>query len=304
MGTIRISVIIPTYNHGLFVEEAIRSVETLNRPDVEIIIVDDGSTDPFSIEVSKKLQEKGYQVFVRPNSGVAASRNFGIRQSKGEYIIPLDADNRLLLPYFNEGLSRLEDHPEIGVVFGDALIFGEKTGTWINHPLKPEEIIFENYIDNCAIYRKAAWESVGGYDENAPFHTREDWFFWLALLEKGWAFWHLNAFCFEYRFLENSKVRSRFSILKNRLIITEYIYPTQIRLLDAFALSGSFPEKKNRELKARLQEQLGRYHLRSGSISSGLRYLFTAMANDASKFKTFRTGVGSIIRRLGGSSKA
>jgi glycosyltransferase involved in cell wall biosynthesis len=302
MGTIRISVIIPTFNHGQFVEEAVQSVEALNRPDVEILVIDDGSTDPDSQKVSQKLLEQGYQVFVRPNSGVAASRNFGIRQARGTYIVPLDADNRLLLPYFEEGLARLENDSEIGVVFGDALIFGEKTGTWVNHPLKPEEIIFENYIDNCAIFRKSAWESVGGYDENAPFHTREDWFFWLSLLGKGWKFSYLNAFCFEYRFLENSKVRSRFSILKNRLIITAYIYPTQVQLLDAFAARGAFDSKTRDRLKSRLQEQLGRYHMLGGSVAKGIGHLARALGNGASFFPIFRTGIGSLIRRVSGKT--
>ena len=293
-----VSVIIPTFNHGLFVEEAIRSVENLADDRIEIIVVDDGSTDETSKSISKKLQDQGYNIFIRENQGVAASRNFGIRQAKGKYIIPLDADNRILIPYISKGIEILESNPEVAVVFGDAKIFGEKGGTWVNHPLQLEEIIFENYIDNCTIYRKEAWETVGGYDENAPFHTREDWFFWLALLGKGWKFEYLNVFCFEYRFLQNSKVRTKYSVLKNRLIINTYIFPVQMQLLERFRSSGDLSKDTVRSLTARLQSQLAHYHFITGNVLNGYRYLFQALQSGLSFGAFLNQAIGWPIRRM------
>lgn len=293
-----VSVIIPTFNHGLFVEEAIRSVENLADDRIEMIVIDDGSTDETSKEISKKLKDQGYQVFIRENQGVAASRNFGIRQAKGKYIIPLDADNRILSPYITKGIEILEANPKVAVVFGDAGIFGEKDGTWVNHPLKLEEIIFENYIDNCAIYKKEAWESVGGYDENAPFHTREDWFFWLALLGKGWKFEYLNEFCFEYRFLQNSKVRTKYSVLRNRLIINSYIFPVQMRLLEKFRLTEDLTNDTVRSLKARLQSQLAHYHFIAGNVFTGYKLLFQAMFAGLAIGSVLNQAIGWPIRRF------
>ncbi len=293
-----VSVIIPTFNHGLFVEEAIRSVENLTDDRIEIIVVDDGSTDETSKAISKKLQDQGYNIFIRENQGVAASRNFGIRQAKGKYIIPLDADNRILPPYLSNGIEILESNPEIAVVFGDAKIFGEKGGTWVNHPLQLDEIIFENYIDNCTIYRKEAWETVGGYDENAPFHTREDWFFWLALLGKGWKFKYLNVFCFEYRFLQNSKVRTKYSVLKNRLIINSYIFPVQMQLLERFRSSGDLSKDTVRSLTARLQSQLAHYHFITGNVFEGYRYLIQALQSGLSFGAFLNQAIGWPIRRM------
>jgi len=298
MSEIKISVIIPTYNHGKFLEEAIRSVHELNDDRIEIIIVDDGSSEWESQQISKELQLQGYSVFIRENAGVAASRNFGIRKAKGKYIIPLDADNRILPPYIKEGLQILESNPELAVVFGDAQIFGEKGGTWENHAVQLDEIIFENYIDNCTIFRKEAWESVNGYDENAPFHTREDWFFWLALLDKGWKFHYLKAFCFEYRFLQNSKVRTRYSLLKNRLIINEYIYPTQMRLITNFLAKGELNANQLKEIKAKLSSQLAHYHFISGSIIKGYSYLFTSISNGLPIKKFLSLGLGWPVRRI------
>jgi glycosyltransferase involved in cell wall biosynthesis len=293
-----VSVIIPTFNHGLFVEEAIRSVENLADERIEIIVVDDGSTDESSKAISKKLQTLGYNIFIRENQGVAASRNFGIRQAKGKYIIPLDADNRILAPYISYGIDILENNPDVAVVFGDAKIFGEKGGTWVNHSLKLEEIVFENYIDNCTIYRKIAWESVNGYDEHAPFHTREDWFFWLALLGKGWKFEYLNEFCFEYRFLENSKVRTKYSVLRNRLIINAYIFPVQIKLLKKFMASGDLPQKTVRSLTARLQSQLAHYHFVTGSVLKGYGFLFKALGSGLAPGRFLNQAIGWPVRRL------
>lgn len=287
-----VSVIIPSYNHGIYLPEAIKSVEDTGFSDLEIIIIDDGSTEPASQEMSRSLAEKGYRVVVQKNSGVAASRNHGIRLAKGRYIIPLDADNHLLLPYLAEGIAVLESQPGVGVVFGDARIFGEKEGTWVNHPLQLREILFENYIDNCAIFRREAWESVGGYDENAPFHTREDWFFWLDLLDKGWTFHYLNQFCFEYRFLHDSKVRRKSASPENQRIIAEYIYPKQERLIGHFFGTGALSGDDRSRMLRLLNRQLAYYHFRGGSLLKAYRHLLRAMGQGLSPADGLKLGLG------------
>ncbi len=298
MGNPLVSVIVPSFNHGRYLREAIESVEKIAFREVEIIILDDGSTDQASIEEAQKLQSQGYQVVFQENKGVAATRNHGIRLARGKYIIPLDADNRLLAPYFFKGVEILEEKPECGVVFGDALVFGEKETTWPNSPLRLDQILFENYIDNCAIFRKSVWEKVGGYDENAPFHTREDWYFWLDLLDAGYTFEHLPEFCFEYRFLQNSKVRSRFADPKNRLIIYRYIFPKQKRLIEKFAQKGDLPKEKARKMLADLYWQLAYYELGFGNIGKGYQDLFQSLRLGQDVWKSLKTGLGQVVKRV------
>ena len=298
MANPRVSVIIPSFNHGIYLPEAVASIENSGFTDFEIIIIDDGSTDENSRKIAEGFLKKGFKVILQKNKGVAAARNNAIREASGAYIIPLDADNRLLTPYFYEAISILDNDQKVGVVYGDAQVIGEKTGTWVNHPMKLEEIIFENYIDNCTIFRKSAWESVGGYDENAPFHTREDWYFWLALIGKEWKFHHLNLFCFEYRFLENSKVRTRFSNPGNRLIIYTYAYPLQSSLISKFQDSKELSMDNSKIILGKLRMQLAYYHLGFGNVITGYKFLIGSAIGGNGIFKIVKTGLGWPIRRL------
>ena len=294
----KITVVIPSFNHGKFLREAVQSVENSGFTDYEIIIVDDGSTDDHSTAVAAALKEEGYHVILQKNQGVAASRNNAIRLARGEYIIPLDADNRLLPPYFFKGVEILDRFPDVGVVYGDAKVIGEKSGTWINHPMVLDEMLFENYIDTCTIIRKKMWEEVGGYDEGAPVPTRQDWIFWLDCIAKNWKFHYLNAFCFEYRFLETSEVRKYFKQLQKRLLITEYIYQRQKRLIYRFMDSGKLDSASGNEILGKLRMQLAHYHLGFGSIAKGYRYLVRSTVTHQPYSKLLKVGLGWPLRRM------
>jgi len=92
----RISIIIPCYNHGQYVREAISSVEKCTDKNLyEMIIVNDGSTDSFTLEEMGRLANDGYYVINQVNQGLGRTRNNGIKAAKGEYILPLDSDNRV-----------------------------------------------------------------------------------------------------------------------------------------------------------------------------------------------------------------
>ncbi len=299
MEEVLISVVSPCFNHGAYLWEAIRSVENAGFPSYEIIVVDDGSTDPETRMVALEVQAAGYHILLQNNQGVAASRNNAIRLAKGKYIIPLDADNRLLKPYFLKGLEMLESNPELGVVYGDALIIGEKSGDWKNHPLVLEEMLFENYIDTCTIIRRSMWEQTGGYDSNAPVPTRQDYIFWLDCLRCDWKFAYLPEYCFEYRFLDGSEVRKYARISSKRLLITEYIFGKQRELIRREADRGNISSTTSNNIMSRLQMQLASYHLQSGSVFKGLNYLMNAMfLKPADWIKVIKIFLGWPVRRF------
>lgn len=298
MNEIQISVIIPCYNHGHFLPEAVSSVLSQHLENVEIIVVDDGSTDSNTIQVLESLSASNLQVLRQKNQGVAAARNHGIRQSKGKYFIPLDADNILLEPYFSKAYAFLESNTKHAVVFGNAKIFGEKTGEWPNHPLQPKEIVFENYIDNCALIRKSAWEAVGGYDSKSPVATREDYIFWLDLLYFNWKFEHLNAFCFSYRYMNDSKVRSYYRDLQKRLKITEYIYFRQERLVQKWQADQTLTLAEGNSILSKLRSQQAYNHLGFGSIAKGYSYLWKSFVDGNQAFKLLKIGLIWPFKRL------
>src|SRR5215469_1250130 len=121
----KVSVIVPCFNHGQFLAEAVGSVKDLNRDDVELFIVDDGSTDERTRKEMNALRDQGTNVISQENRGLAAARNAGISSSTAEYILPLDADNRLRSGYFDHGIRMLDANQEVGIVYGDAEYIGD-----------------------------------------------------------------------------------------------------------------------------------------------------------------------------------
>jgi glycosyltransferase involved in cell wall biosynthesis len=194
-----VSVIIPCFNDGRYLPEAVESVTSIGRDDVELIVVDDGSSDDQTLGEMKTLETRGIQVVRQGNKGLAAARNAGIRIARGEFILPLDSDNRIRRAYLETGVELLRKTPEAGVVYGDAEYFGAKTGPWKVADFDLIGLAKGNYIDACALFRKAVWASIGGFDETMPHMGWEDWDFWLRAAQEGWGFLHLDAVAFEYR---------------------------------------------------------------------------------------------------------
>ena len=208
-GRRMVSIVIPCYNSGQFLREAVQSVwQYPDQMACEIIIVDDGSSDRVTLEVLKDLEREGLQVIHQSNRGPAAARNTGIKASSCKYILTLDSDNKIRPDYICDGLRVLEENPRVGVVYGDAEYFGDKTGRWQVSDFSLGHLARENYIDNCAMFRRAAWEEVGGYDEERLIMGWEDWEFWLRIALKNWGFYHVNAVLFDYRVRQGSLISS------------------------------------------------------------------------------------------------
>ena len=127
-----------------------------------------GRPKPKPARFSMKSQQ-GLCVVHQANRGVGAARNAGIRLAKGEFILPLDSDNRLRDAYLNEGVYLLKNTPSVGVIYTDAEYFGENTGRRHVPEFDFLSLIRVNFIDACAIYRKKLWEELGGYDEHMPW---------------------------------------------------------------------------------------------------------------------------------------
>ena len=200
----KISVIIPCFNHGDFLSEAIASVTAMARRDIELIVVDDGSTDQLTLQKLQAVENTGVRVIRQENKGPAEARNVAIRNSSGLYILPLDADNRLRPAYVQHGVRILDRNPRVGVVFGDAQYIGIRGGRWYMGPLDRNRILHGNHIDACAVYRRTIWEQNGGYDTAFLLRGLEDWDFWLTTLENGWEFEYVREILFEYRVNECS----------------------------------------------------------------------------------------------------
>jgi len=222
MTKVIISIIIPCYNQGIYIEEALQSIlQCEDKSIYEIIIVNDGSTDEITLNKLKEISAKGYTMINQANKGLGAARNAGIKAACGKYILPLDCDNKIRPEYIYEGIKLLDKDPSLDVVYSDAEYFGEKTGTWESGEFNLQRLMIENYIDACAIFRKSTWERIGGYDENMPVMGYEDWDLWLRIAFQNGKFAYINRMLFYYRYSSKSMIHT---VQKNKLsIIFEYM---------------------------------------------------------------------------------
>lgn len=164
----RVSVVIPCYNHGLYLGEAIESVLKQSRPADEIIVVDDGSTDD-SGEVAGKY--KAVKYVIQENQGLAAARNAGARASDGDFLVFLDADDHLTQTAIESGLQCHDKQPGCGLVYGAGRMFyeaGRKRPPAEPVPPGPdayEHLLRSNYIwmIHMSMYRRDAFEAAGGF---------------------------------------------------------------------------------------------------------------------------------------------
>ena len=205
----RISIIIPCYNQGHYLEDALQSVWQYEDKSIyEIIIVNDGSTEALTLNKLKELSDKGCNIINQSNKGLGAARNTGVKAATGEYVLPLDSDNKIRPEYISESIKLLDGDPTLDVVYGNAEYFGEKAGVWESGDFNLQRLMIENYIDACVVYRKSTWEKLGGYDEKMPVMGYEDWDFWLQIAFRNGKFKYVNKVMFDYRYAAKSMIRS------------------------------------------------------------------------------------------------
>ena len=197
----RLAVVIPCRDDGDYLIDAVASVER-NAPEAEVIVVDDGSTQPRTHEVLAALGKAGHRVIRQPQAGLSAARNRGIAASAAEYFLPLDADNRLLPGFSTEAVALLEADPAAGVVYGDRREFGAQTGDVPVPEFELPRMLWSNYVDACAVVRRTVWSESDGFD--VAFSDWEDWDFWIAAAERGWGFVRIPRPTFEYRIRPDS----------------------------------------------------------------------------------------------------
>lgn len=211
-----LSVIIPCYNQGQYLAESIGSVLTSNYNDLEIIVVDDGSSDPVTCRILEQLDYPQTRLIRQENRGLAGARNSGIAQASGVYILPLDADDRIGPQYLSQAVAALEEDPNLGIVYCRAEKFGAESGPWRLPTYSRWRMGLGNVIFCSAVFRRVDWQQAGGYAADLQ-QGWEDWDFWLSLLELGRTVRCLDLVGFYYRKQANSMATAMRSYLKARL---------------------------------------------------------------------------------------
>lgn len=240
MITPLVSIIVPCYNQAQYLDEALQSVLDQTYTNWECIVVNDGSQDNTD-EVAKKWIEKDnrFKCLYQENKGVSSARNTGIDYSSGEFILPLDADDKISPAYVALAVESFQRDGLLKVVYCKVEKFGDEIGPLNLKPYAIKTLAAENMIFCTAMYRKRDWELVGGYDINMIYGL-EDWEFWIALLKNGGEVKCLNEVGFYYRI---KKVSRNSQSNNNQKYLLEYM---SVKHADFFvAQFGSFSHLNN-----------------------------------------------------------
>ncbi len=197
-----VTVGIPCYNYGRFVREAIDSVLASTFQDFEIIVINDGSTEPETLAVLAGLEKDPpagvrFRVVHQQNQGLAAARNKGAALAQGKYVISLDADDRLDPTYLEKTLWVLERHSQYGFCYSLVQRFGADNTLWKTEPFSLEKALRYNHVPTGAVFRREAWVEAGGFRDE--LYGQDDWNFWITLGSNGWDGYWINEPLFFYR---------------------------------------------------------------------------------------------------------
>ena len=197
--------IVPTYNYGSFIGETLECLRAQTYVNWECIVVDDGSTDDTAERVARFIERDARFKFVRQeNAKQAAAKNNGLRNSSGQYIQFLDADDLIESQKFEKQVEYLEAHPEVDIVYGSMRYFKTETPDeklyWVwgeNKPWMPEisgsgkdvltTLVRQNImVINSPLVRRRVVDVVGLFDNSLP--PAEDWDYWLRCAAAGMRF--------------------------------------------------------------------------------------------------------------------
>jgi glycosyltransferase involved in cell wall biosynthesis len=179
-----VSVIVPCYNGGRFLDALMASLDRQTFRDFEIVIVDDGSSDPETLRKLATLEGRA-RVIHQENRGLSGARNAGIRAARSDLVAPLDCDDAFEPPFLAEAVALMRNAPpDVAVVFSHMRLTGVATGFLERH-FNRFDVLFTNPMPSGLLLRKSCWEAVGGYDETLR-DGYEDWEFTLRLSQHGY----------------------------------------------------------------------------------------------------------------------
>ncbi len=282
----KVSVVIPTYNRAHLISRAIQSVLDQTYQDLEIIIVDDGSTDNTE-EIVKSFKDERIR-FIRydKNKGASAARNTGIRASKGEYIAFQDSDDEWFPDKLEQQMKVFRiSPPEIGVVYSgfyrieaDKKIYvpsdfiTQKEGNIHNELLKG------NFVGTPAVLiKKECFENTKYFDENLP--ALEDWELWIEI-SKHYVFKYVNKpLLYTYSTRDSVNLNESNMLKAHEIIIKKH--------LDDF--------KKNKKILSDNYFFLGTWLCSNGDFKKGRIYLTNSIKVNNLNLKAMSTLFVSLL---------
>lgn len=203
-----LTVSIPYYNMGEFVEECVESVLASTYKNIKIIIVDDGSTDAASVATLNDIQRKypDIKIIHQNNAGLSEARNAGLRVASTKYITFLDPDDTVQPDYFEKGINVLDSYDNISFVSCWLKYFGAATGCWPSQNPEVPYLLFHNAVHSGCLFKTADILQTGGYDRSLVYGM-EDYEMAVHMVAKGFHGFTIPETLYNYRIRVQSMAR-------------------------------------------------------------------------------------------------
>jgi glycosyltransferase involved in cell wall biosynthesis len=218
-----LSIVIPYFNMGPYVEECIASVLGSVYSPLEILIINDGSTEKGSIAILKELEKKPFvRVIHKKNEGLAETRNCGAKAARGEFLAFLDADDKVHPYYYSKAIPVLKQYGNVCFAGSWVKYFGTKTGVWPTWNPEPPYILVHNSVNSSGLVYKRAAFLAGGLNDKATDYGMEDYESVINMLNHGYRGVVLPENLFLYRVRKGSMYRgiTRYKILHSQQYIS------------------------------------------------------------------------------------
>tara|TARA_B110000977_G_scaffold184256_1_gene247720 strand:- start:2667 stop:3563 length:897 start_codon:yes stop_codon:yes gene_type:complete len=214
-----LSVIIPCYNQGKYIDNTINSVLKQGYKNIEIIIVNDGSTDGLTNQKLQEIEHPKIMVFNIENKGSAGARNYGFMKAQGKYVQFIDSDDIILGEKFNSQISALEANTTLDFCYSKFQYCNNNLNI-ITVPFKftyefgksAIESLLYNYERNfilvigSSVFKKSLWAAGPPFDEKVK--SKEDWIFWINIMNKDAKFQFIDEYFLLYRLHDANKTKN------------------------------------------------------------------------------------------------
>lgn len=181
-----VSIIIPIYNYGIQFEKTLQSAFDSTYKNIEVVIVNDGSTDEYvKLKLESIKDHPNIKIIYQENQGPSSARNNGIKNSNGDLILPLDADDMIQPEYIQSCVNILKNNKNISPVYCDTHHIGETQGVESRPEWSIERLNNGPFIVNCSMFHRKAFEDCNGYDEELK--GWEDYDLWIRMGLKGYS---------------------------------------------------------------------------------------------------------------------
>jgi len=222
-----VSVVVPCYNHEYYVEKTIESIINQTYKNIELIVIDDGSKDN-SVKVIQELADKYDFTFIhRPNKGLSATLNEGIKLSKGKYFCVCASDDYYALDKIEKQVAFMEENNEFGMCYGKVIEFNNESLKKRNKTNYKTGMIFDNLFlqdFSCpavtVMVKQKVFKDIGFFDENLAI---EDWDMWLRIAY-SYKIGFLDEYIAYYRLHDNNFHKQSDKIYENqKKILSKWI---------------------------------------------------------------------------------